>query len=169
MQEVLVKAVNQQINAELYSAYLYLAMSSWASSEGWTGTANWLRIQAQEEQVHATTLHDQLLERGERSVMAAIDAPPSEWKSISDVFEEVLAHEKKVTAMINNLATIAQEQKDHAFYEFIMMFVKEQVEEEDSASTILIRSKRLDGHPALLDQFDKELGARVFTVPFANV
>lgn len=168
MEAVLEQAVNKQVNAELYSAYLYLAMSSWAKSEGWDGTANWMRIQAQEEQVHALTLHDQLLERNARSVMTAIEAPPAAWASLSDVFGEVLLHEQKVTAMINNLATIAMQQSDHAFYQFIQMFIKEQVEEEASATTILQRVKRLEGHPAMLDALDKELAARVFVQPFTN-
>ena len=118
--------------------------------------------------MHALTLHDQLLERGAHSIMSAIEGPPVAWNSIQDVFEAVLVHEQKVTALINNIATIAMQNNDHAFYQFIQMFVKEQVEEEKSATDILQRVKRLDGHPALLDQLDIELGTRVFVQPFTN-
>ncbi len=159
-------AAMAQINAELYSAYLYLAMSSWAENEGWKGIAGWMRIQAQEEKVHALVLHDQLLERGAHSVLSGIDAPPSVWESPLAMFEHTFSHEQDVTRMINNLATIAMEEHDHAFYQFIQMYVKEQVEEEANASEICTRLGRIDGQPAMIDALDKELGARLFTQPF---
>ncbi len=165
MHEKLVKAIQEQINKELYSSYLYLSMSSWASSESWNGLSNWLRIQAQEELAHAMLLHDNLLERGELSIFEAVEKPKTSWISTTEVFEQVLSHEKTVTESINNLATIALEVHDHAFYQYIQWFVKEQVEEEASASDLLMRSKRVSDNASMLYQFDSELATRVFIAP----
>ncbi len=166
MTKKLLEAVQKQINAEIYSSYLYLSMSSWAESEGWKGVANWMRVQAQEEMAHAMKLHDQLLERGERSVMFAVDMPPSEWPSLLAMAQDVCAHEEKVTASINNLATISMHDNDHAFYQFIQMFVKEQVEEEANAGELVVRFRRAGDNAAMLDMIDQSLAARVFTNPF---
>lgn len=168
MDKGLLDAVKEQVNAELYSAYLYLAMSSWAEYEGWKGIASWMRIQAREERTHALVLHEQILERGEHSTMSAIAEPPHSWESPLALFEHVYAHERDVTRMINNLATIAMENRDHAFYQFIQMFVKEQVEEEANASDICVRLGRISDNPAMVDALDKELGTRVFSQPFPD-
>ncbi len=165
MNEKLLKAVQEQINKELYSSYLYLGMSSWASYEGWAGIANWLHMQAKEEMSHAMILHNNLLERGERSIFGTVQQPQNEWNGLVEVFEEVYSHEKLVTKSINELATIAMESSDHAFYQFIQWFVKEQVEEEASASDILTRIKRLENNPAMMDTLDIELGKRTYSEP----
>ncbi len=165
MNEKLVMAITEQINKELYSSYLYLSMSSWASNESWTGIANWLRVQSQEEMAHAMLLHDNLLERGELSIFKEIQMPKVSWESPYEIFEDVLKHEKFVTECINGLATIAMESNDHAFYQYIQWFVKEQVEEEATASDILARCKRLKDNPAMMDTLDKELATRVFVQP----
>ena len=168
MNQKLLEAVKKQINAEFYSAYLYLSMSSWCEHEGFKGMAHWMRIQAQEEQTHAITLHNQLIERGERSTFEVIEKPSQIWESPLKMFEQVLDHEKNVTSMINNLATISLEEKDHAFYGFIQMFVKEQVEEEANASDICTRLKRAENNAMLLEMLDKELGTRIFTPSFSK-
>ncbi len=168
MNQKLLETVKKQINAEFYSAYLYLSMSSWCENEGFKGMANWMRIQAQEEQTHAMTLHNQLIERGEHSTFESIEQPPQSWESPLNMFANVLEHEKKVTSMINNLATIAMEEKDHAFYGFIQMFVKEQVEEEANATEICTRLKRAENIAMLLEMIDKDLSTRVFTPSFGE-
>ncbi len=165
MNEKLLKAVQSQINKELYSSYLYLAMSSWANSEGWSGVSNWLHMQAKEELEHAMILHHNLLERGERSIFTVVEEPQNEWESLVAVFTEVYEHEKMVSQSINEIATIAMECKDHAFYQFIQWFVKEQVEEESTASDLLVRFKRLESNPAMVDTLDIELGKRTFVAP----
>ncbi len=165
MNESLLKAIQNQINKELFSSYLYLSMSSWASAEGWSGISHWLHMQAKEELEHAMILHNNLLERGERSVFKAVQQPKNDWISPVEVFEEVYEHEKEVTKSINELATIAMECADHAFYQFIQWFVKEQVEEEASASDLLTRAKRLQDNPAMMDALDIELGKRVYNAP----
>lgn len=166
MTEVLLDGVKKQVNAELYSAYLYLSMSAWCAYEGWKGMANWMRVQAKEEQFHALVLHDQLLEMGECSTFSQIEAPPKAWESPLQMFEEVLVHEKKVSSMINELATIAMEDKNHAFYEFIQMFVKEQVEEEAHAAELCQQMRFAGDNSSALLMLDKELSVRTFTPPF---
>jgi len=168
MNSRLLEEVKKQVNAEFYSAYLYLSMSSWCEYEGFKGIAHWMRIQAQEEQTHAITLHDQLIERGEHCTFEIIEKPPQNWENPFKMFEHVLEHEKKVTFMINNLATVSIEEKDHAFYGFIQMFVKEQVEEEANVSDICTRLKRAEGNVMLLEMLDKELSNRIFTPSFGQ-
>lgn len=168
MNEKLLKAVQEQINKELYSSYLYLSMSSWADSQDWDGIANWLYVQSKEEMAHAMILHNNLLERGERSLFSTIEQPPTDWENLEEVFEAVYTHEQYVSACINELATIAMECKDHAFYQFIQWFVKEQVEEEASASKLLARVKRLSDNMAMLENLDIELGSRIFNEPVVN-
>lgn len=166
MTEQRLSLVKEQVNAEFYSAYLYLSMSSWCEHEGWRGMANWMRVQAQEEQAHALTLHDHLLMLGEHSTLEQIDAPKQHWQSPLDMFGDALAHEKKITGLINRLATAAMRDEDHAFYQFIQMFAKEQVEEEANATEICRQLKLIDGNIQALLALDKELGARVYSPPF---
>jgi len=159
------EALNKQINAELYSAYLYLAMSSHASFNGTTGTATWLFVQAQEEMTHAQRLYNYVNSVGEHAVLAVIDEPPADFASVTDYFEKTLEHEKKVTAMINELVNLAVEEKDHATEIFLQWFVSEQVEEEESANDILAKLKLAGDVGGGLFMIDKELGTRVFTPP----
>ena len=163
--EKIQKALNSQINAELYSAYLYLSMSSFFSDMTLNGFANWMRIQAQEEQVHAMKFYDYLIERGGKVLLSAIDAPPATWKSPLDVFEYTYKHEQKVTGLINDLVNLAIGEKDHAAVTFLNWFVSEQVEEESSANEILQKLKLIKDSPSWLFMMDRELGSRVFTPP----
>ncbi len=165
MNENLVKAIQEQINKELYSSYLYLSMSSWADSESWKGISHWLRLQSQEELQHAMMLHDNLLERGEISTFGAIEQPQAKWENPVNVFENVYEHEKTITSSINSLATIAMQSHDHAFYQFVQWFVKEQVEEESTASDLLARFKRAKDNASMMDALDIELSKRVLNAP----
>lgn len=166
MNEKLLKAFQNQINAEMYSAYLYFSMSSWAEREALKGFAHWLRVQAQEEMFHATFMHDYLLRRGAPSLMAAIAEPPNEWAGVFEMMEHVCLHESHVTASINEIATIAMDCRDHAGYQFIMQYVDEQVEEEEHAGDIFNKIKFSQGKPEYLYALDQELAARVYTQPF---
>ncbi len=125
-------ALNEQIKWELYSSYLYLAMSAYFQSVDMTGFAQWMRIQAQEELLHAIKFFDYIGERDGRPVLLPIDAPPKEWKSPQAAFENAYKHEQGVTARINNLVTAAEQAKDKAAVVFLQWFVNEQVEEEAS-------------------------------------
>jgi ferritin len=158
-------AFNGQMNAEMYSAYLYLSMSAYFESTGMAGFANWMRVQAQEEMVHAMKFFDHVNGRGGRVTLKAIEGPQTEWKSAVAAFEHVYEHEQKVTSLINGLVNLAIEEKDHASRSFLQWFVDEQVEEEDSASTVLDRLKLIGDSGNGLFMMDRELGQRVFTPP----
>ncbi len=160
IKEKIESAINEQINAELYSAYLYLAMSTYYSSKNLSGFANWMKLQAQEEVNHAIKLYDYLLERGGRPVLKAIDEPPKEWESPLDAFEEAYEHEKKVTDMVNNLLRLATEENDYATMSMLQWFVDEQVEEEASTSEVVERLRLASGFGGGLFMIDRELAQR---------
>ena len=158
-------ALNNQINAELYSAYLYLSMNSYFLSINLTGFANWMRIQALEEMTHADKFYRYVNERGGRVTLMPIDGPPGEWSSPLAVFEDVYRHEQKVTAMIHSLVDLAIEEKDHATSSMLHWFVDEQVEEEANAQSIVAQLKLIGKNTGGLFMLDRELGTRVFTPP----
>ena len=160
--------LNKQLNAELYSAYLYLSMAAYYESKNLKGFANWMNVQAQEEQVHGMKIYDYINGRGGRVQLAVIEAPPVEWSSVVDVFDNVYSHEQKVTGLINNLVNIAAEEKDHATVNFLQWFVAEQVEEEASASEVLEQLKFIDGKGSGIFMLDRELKQRVFSPPAAT-
>jgi len=164
--ENLTKALNDQVNAELYSAYLYLGMAAHAENMGLKGVANWLWIQTKEETAHAIHMHQYLLDRGATATFPAIKAPDSKFTGVKDIFEKTLAHEKGVTARINAIATLAMKENDHACYQFIMWYVNEQVEEESNASEILNKLSMIGDNKGLLLNLDQELAARIFNNPF---
>ncbi len=159
------KAINEQINAELYSAYLYLSMSAYLETQSLPGFANWMRIQFQEEQAHALKFFDYVNERGGKVTLTAIEEPATDWSSVSAVFENTLEHERLVTGKINHLMDIAMEEKDYATESFLRWFIDEQVEEEATAETILSHVERVEGNGNGLMMLDRELGSRVFTPP----
>ncbi len=161
-------ALNKQVNAELYSAYLYLAMSAYFESISLTGFANWMRVQAQEEQTHAMKIYDYIHETNGRVTLTAIDSPPSQWSSPLDAFENVLKHEQKVTGLINGLVNLAIAEKDHATNNFLQWFVAEQVEEESSADAIVQKLKLVGDARGAIFMLDRELGTRAFTPPVAE-
>lgn len=158
------KAFNEQIKWEYYSAYLYLSLSSYFTSLGLTGFANWMDVQFQEEQFHARRMFDYINEKGGRAILQAIDAPPSAWKSPLAAFEFALKHEYAVTKRINDLMTLAQKENDHASAIFLQWFVSEQVEEEASFGDTVNKLK-LVGDGSGLFMLDRELAARVFVQP----
>ena len=162
------KVLNEQLNAELYSAYLYYSMAAYFESINLAGFANWMMVQFQEEQFHASKFYRYINERGGRVLLTAIEAPPSEWDSPLAAFEDTLAHEQKVTGLINGLADMAMEQKDHASMSFLQWFVSEQVEEENSVGTVLGHLKLIKESPQALFMLDKELSQRIFTPPLAE-
>ena len=159
------KAINQQINAEFYSSYLYLAMATYFESISLGGFSNWMRQQVQEELFHAMKMFDFVCERGGRVILEAIDKPPSKWKSPLDAFENVLSHEQKVTGLINDLVNLALDERDHASNIFLQWFVSEQVEEEATAGTLVDKLKLIGKDANGLFMLDTELGQRVFTLP----
>jgi len=161
-------ALNAQINAEMFSAYLYLAMSAWCSERSLAGFANWMRVQAQEEMSHATKIYDYVLERGGHVVLDAIDKPAADWSSPMAVIEETAQHEAKVTSLINDLMALANKEKDYASHIFLQWFVTEQVEEEASVGEVLERLKMIGKDSAGMFAMDLELGKRVYTPPVAE-
>ncbi|MDR3331217.1 MAG: ferritin [Synergistaceae bacterium] len=161
------KALNDQVNAEYYSAYLYLAMSAYADRAGFKGVANWLFVQAQEEMAHATHIYQHILERGGTPAFSDIKAPGASYGSVKEVFEKVLTHERFVTGLIDKIASVALGENDHATYNFIMWYVNEQVEEEANADEILSKLNFIGDNNGLLYNLDSTLAARVFTDPFA--
>ncbi len=161
-------AINTQINAETYSAYLYFSMSAYFSSLNLAGFANWMRIQGLEELTHADRFFSYLIERGGRVVLEPVEGPPAEWDSPLAAFEEQLRHEQKVTRMINNLMDLATEIKDHATRSFLNWFVDEQVEEEAAADGLVQKMKLIGESGGGLFMLDNELGRRVFTPPAAG-
>ncbi len=165
LSEKLRDALNAQINAEMWSAYLYLSMSMNAEAKGEKGVANWFYIQFREEQDHARILMNYLLSRDAEVKLAAIDAVPTQWASTLDMFRDTLVHEKKVTAMINNLAAIAAEDKDFASSNMLVWFVNEQVEEEENAREMIAACEAVEGNKFGQYMLDKELAARVYSVP----
>lgn len=159
------EALNKQINAEFYSAYLYLSMSAYFEELNLPGFANWMRIQFEEEQFHALKFLDYLAERGGRVKLEAIEKPKFEWKNPIDVFEETLTHERHVTSLINEIAEIAEQEKDRATQNMLIWFIDEQVEEESAAESILNQLKLIGGEGHGMLMLDREFAARVFTPP----
>jgi len=135
------KALNKQVNAELYASYLYLSMSAYFQSANLAGFANWMRIQTQEELVHVMKFYDYIGERGGKVTLGAVDGPPTEWKSPLAAFEQAYAHEQMVTGRINDLVNLAIDERDHATNGFLQWFVTEQVEEEATADGIVQKLK----------------------------
>lgn len=160
-------ALNAQINAELWSAYLYLSMGLHFEAEGMPGVANWFKIQFQEEQAHATIFMNYVNQRGGRVVLKAIDAVPTSWASPLEAFKATLEHEKKVTALINDLYNLAETEKDYATRDRLNWFVSEQVEEEDNCRTLIDKFSLIGDNGMGLYMLDQELGARTYTAPSA--
>lgn len=158
-------AFNAQINAEFWSAYLYLSMSSWCAHKGFQGMANWFEIQFREEQDHARIMYYYVQQRGGRVVLGPVDAVPTDWESPLKVFEATLAHEQKVTSLINNLYALATEEKDYATQSMLKWFIDEQVEEEENATNLIDNLRMVEGNGYGLFMLDKELAARVYNVP----
>ena len=161
----MLKALNNQINAEMYSSYLYLAMEAYFQSMSLKGFATWMRGQVQEELFHGMKFYDFVFERGGQVTLQAIKKPVTNWKSPLDVFKNVLKHEQHVTSLINDLVDLSIVEKDHATVNFLQWFVAEQVEEESTAGEIVDKLKLIKDDTSGLFFLDAELGTRVFTPP----
>ena len=153
-------AINEQINAELFSAYIYKAMSAYLASVNLMGMSRWMDIQSEEEMAHAMKFYGYLVERGGRIKLTALEEPPFEWASPLDVFEAAYEHEQYITSRINDLTNLAIEEKDHASNIMLQWFVSEQVEEEANAEEIVNKLKMIGDSRHALYMLDKELGAR---------
>lgn len=160
LSKVLKDAINEQINKELYSAYLYLSMAAYCEAESLPGFAGWMRAQAQEEQAHAMRFFDYINTRGGRVVLKAIEVPPPVWKSPLEMFEQVLDHERKVTGLINRIYELALSESDYATQIELQWFITEQVEEEESAGAVVEQLKSIGGQPMGVLMLDRELGQR---------
>ncbi len=158
-------ALNEQVNAELYSSYLYLSMCSYFKKINLEGFARWMEAQALEEITHAMKIFNFISERGDHVDLTGIDGPPTSWESPRAAFEDAYGHEVKVTGLINNLVDISMEQKDHATLNFLQWFVGEQVEEETSTDAVVQKLKLIGGEGGGMFLLDQELGRRVFVPP----
>jgi ferritin len=154
------EALNEQINAELYSEYVYLSMAAYYEEEGLPGFASWMRAQADEERAHAMRIYDYVIERDGRVTLEAIDSPPTEWADPTDAFRTAYEHEVEISERIDDLVALAREENDNATENMLQWFVAEQVEEEATAQEILDKLKHVgDDGPGLL-MVDQELGQR---------
>lgn len=156
-------AINKQINAELWSAYLYLSMSAHFGSEGLPGFANWFKVQFHEEQDHAQKLMNYLIAKGNRVELLPIERVDTTWKSVLAAFEETLRHERVVTSLINELVALARDENDFATENMLQWFVSEQVEEEETAQSMIDSLKLIGNNGFGVYTMDKELGQRVYT------
>ena len=161
----LYNAINEQINAEMWSAYLYLSMSMDCQAKGYNGIANWFYVQFQEEQAHARIFMNYLNSVDAKVELLPIAEVRTSWDSVLDMFKQTLEHEKKVTAMINNIAAIANADKDYAAINRINWFVDEQVEEEESAREMITTFEAVEGNKYGMYMIDTELAARTYTAP----
>jgi ferritin len=154
------EALNRQVQAEFASSYLYLAMSAYCATRNFNGFAHWLRVQSQEEMAHALKLFDMVLDRGGQMTLQPIEAPQAEYESLLDVMQQVLAHEQKVTAMIQEIYAVAVQENDYTSQAQLGWFLTEQVEEEKTAETIVEHLRQIGGQSAGLFLLDRELAAR---------
>jgi ferritin len=159
------KALNDQMNFEMFSANIYMSMAAYFDSMNLEGFSNWMKVQYQEEMFHFTKFYNYINERGGRVLISAMDAPPTEWDSPLAAFENALAHECIVTGRINDLVVKAEEEKDHATFNFLQWFVGEQVEEEASVDGVIQKLKLVSDAPGGMFILDQEMGRRVFNPP----
>jgi len=162
LKEKMLNALNEQINAEQYSAFLYLSMSAYLQEKGLPGFANWMYVQYQEELSHANKFFNYIVERGSKVEIKAIKQMPNTWDGIIDIYEATQEHEQLVTGLINDLMEIAIEEKDHATQSFLQWFVDEQVEEEANVQEILDTLKLINGQGNGIFMLDREMRQRTF-------
>ena len=159
--------LNKQVEHEMYSSNLYLAMSAWAESEGFAGVAEFMMKQATEERGHAEKIMRYIAERGGRVIIPAIAQPTKDWVALSSVFEQLLEHEVGVTEKINDIIAITLEERDYNTQNFLQWFISEQLEEEALARTILDKIKLIGDEPGGgLYMFDRDISS--ITVQTAN-
>ena len=154
------EALNEQVNEELFSVYLYLAMAAYFHAEGLDGMASWMRLQAKEEVEHAMRIFDHLVERGGRVKLQALPEPKFEWNSPLDAFKAAYEHERHITGRIHELVELAQAERDHAAFQMLQWFVSEQVEEEDQTRKAVELLERVGPDSRGILMIDQKLGAR---------
>lgn len=157
----MLKTLNKHLNEEMFSSYLYLSMSAYFETKNLKGFANWMRLQSQEEYMHAMKFYSYIIQVGGKVTLAQINAPKTSWKNHMEVFKETLEHEKYITELINKLVDLAIQEKDHATNNFLQWFVNEQVEEVATAEDIVNKLEMISDNKNGLFLIDRELGARV--------
>jgi ferritin len=160
MNKSVLTAINEQINEELFSSYLYLSMAAWLEGQNLRGMAKWMRAQSEEERVHAMKFYDFVFERGDKVELKAIAQPQTEFDSVLSVFEMSLGHERKITSLINKLYDLAVAEKDYPAQILLQWFIKEQVEEEDNVGMAVEMLKMTEGKGYQLLMLDGKFGAR---------
>jgi ferritin len=165
LHEKMLKELNQQIQEETYSAYIYLAMAAWLEENGYKGMATWMRVQAREEKIHADIFYNFIMERGGHVKLQAIQAPPDTWDNPLAIFQGALEHEQHITGRINHMVNVALEVKDHASNQMLHWFVEEQVEEEANVGEAVQQLKIAGDQANAVLMLDREMGTRVYTVP----
>lgn len=168
LSEKMLEKLNDQINKETYSAYMYLAMKVYATCEGLEGVANWYDAQMREELEHAGRIYDYVTRQGGKVMLESIDKPPQDYSSARDLFEKTLEHERKVTGLIEECMSLAKAENDSATEIFLQWFVTEQVEEEDNVSAILQKLKLAGDGGSGLFMIDNELGKRTYSPPVSG-
>ena len=158
-------ALNKQLNWEVYSSYVYVAMASWFKSRNLNGFSNWVNVQVREELDHATMFYEFLHDLGAEVEFEAVPKPKNDWKTPEEVFADILEHEQGVTSRINDLIDLALKDKDHATNARLQWFISEQVEEEATVGGILQQLKLIDNAPNALMMLDRELGQRSYNPP----
>jgi len=161
-------AINKQINAEFWSAYLYLSMSTWCAHEGLPGFANWFKVQFQEEQDHAQKFMNYLIAKGNKVELMPIEKVETSWGSVLKTFEDTLEHERVVTSLINNLVSLARKENDYATENMLQWFVNEQVEEEKTAQALLDALRLIGDNGFGVYTMDRELAQRSYTPMHAD-
>ncbi|MCD6558541.1 MAG: ferritin [Palaeococcus sp.] len=165
LSEKMLKALNEQLNREIYSAYLYFAMAAYFDDLNLEGFASWMKAQAEEEWGHALRFYNYIYDRNGRVELSEIPQPPKEWKSPSDAFRASYEHEQFISKCINELAALAEEEKDYSTRAFLEWFINEQVEEEASVKKVLDKLRLVKDSPQGLFMLDKELSVRVPKLP----
>ena len=160
MSKKMLTALNDQITMELSASHSYLAMAGWFESKNLPGMAGWMQMQSAEEREHGLKFFEFVVDRGEDVSLGALDAPESAFGSALEVFETALAHEKSVTAAINNLYTLANSEGEYEAIPLLTWFINEQVEEEASVDQVVEDLRRAEGDSQVLLMLDRELGAR---------
>lgn len=160
LKDTMLDRLNEQVNSEIYSAYLYFSMAGYFESVNLKGFANWMEIQAQEELAHSHRLYSYIIDKGERPKMAAIDAPPQDWSSPLDAMQDVYNHECKISEQINECVSLALKESDHSTNTMLQWFVSEQVEEEAAADDIVQKLRLISDNSTGLFLLDNELSKR---------
>ncbi|MDO5579998.1 MAG: ferritin [Planctomycetia bacterium] len=159
--------LGRQIGAELYSEHLYNAMAAWAMAQDLPGLSHWMRLQAEEEHIHAMKLFHYILERDGEVVLPQIEAPETSWSNVQELLSSVAEHEKIITGLIYGLIDLAHQERDHSTTEFLQWYIAEQVEEEATANALIAKCKMLSEMPGGYYLLDQDLAGRQFSPELA--